>query len=302
MRGEAGTGLTGGRDPEEGRGERLNRYLARCGLGSRRSCEELIRAGRVSVDGRAASHPGVTVAPGQRVSVDGVPVEPQEPVYILLHKPPGYVTTVRDPRGRATVLDLVGPVGARLFPVGRLDRDAAGLLLLTNDGELAFRLTHPRFGVPRAYRALVRGSPSPRALARLRQGVEVGGRKTAPAGVRVLGREGDGTWLEITVHEGRYHQVKLMGEAVGYPVVRLIRVRMGPIRLGRLPPGRYRHLKPEELAALRRAVGLPGGAGRPRGSGPGRPGGRRAGQETSAAARITRPGGKGDGEAGSPRD
>jgi len=273
---------------DRGRVERLNRYLARCGLGSRRKCEELIRAGRVRVDGEVAVHPGVIVDPGQRVTVDGTVVRPEEHVYIVLHKPPGYVSTVRDPRGRPTVLDLVRS-GARLFPVGRLDWDATGLLLLTNDGEMAFRLTHPRFGVPRTYRALVRGCPAPRALARLRRGVEVGGKPTAPARVKVLGREGNATWLEITVHEGRYHQVKLMGEAVGHPVLRLTRVRMGPLRLGRLPPGRFRHLTARELAALRQAVGLARPVGMVR-------------QETPAKARISRPRGERHGEMGPARD
>lgn len=273
---------------DRGRVERLNRFLARCGLGSRRKCEELIRAGRVRVDGEVALHPGVTVDPGQRVTVDGTVVRPEEHVYIVLHKPAGYVSTVRDPRGRPTVLDLVRS-DARLFPVGRLDWDATGLLLLTNDGEMAFRLTHPRFGVPRTYRALVRGCPSPRALARLRRGVEVGGKPTAPARVKVLGREGNATWLEITVHEGRYHQVKLMGEAVGHPVLRLTRVRMGPLRLGRLPPGRFRHLTARELAALRQAVDLARPAGMVR-------------QETPAKARISRPRGERHGEMGPGRD
>lgn len=189
------------------------------------------------------------------VTLDGRRLTPEEQVYILLHKPPGYVSTVRDPQGRPTVLDLV-PAKVRLYPVGRLDWDTSGLILLTNDGPLAFRLTHPRFGVPRTYRALVRGSVAPEALRRLRRGVVVGGRTTAPARVRVLGREGQATWLEVTVREGRYHQVKLMGEAVGHPVLRLTRVRMGPLKLGRLPPGHYRHLTPREVALLKEAVGL----------------------------------------------
>lgn len=237
-----------------GSGERLNRYLARSGLGARRKVEELIRAGRVQVNGQVVTDPAVRVDAGSDcVTVDGRRVQPEEPVYILLHKPPGYLSTVRDPRGRPTVLDLV-PVTARVYPVGRLDWDASGLLLLTNDGSLAFRLTHPRFGVPRTYRALVRGRPSPRALSQLRQGVEVGGRRTAPARVRVLGREGEDTWLEITVREGRYHQVKLMAEAVGHPVLRLVRTRMGPLRLGRLKPGCYRFLSEGEVALLRRVA------------------------------------------------
>jgi len=216
--------------------------------------EELIRAGRVEVNGRVVTDPAVRVDPTcDRVTVDGRRVEPQEPVYILLHKPPGYLSTVHDPRGRPTVLDLV-PRGTRVYPVGRLDWDASGLLLLTNDGSLAFRLTHPRFGVPRTYRALVKGRPSPGALTRLRRGVEVAGRRTAPARVRVVGREGENTWLEITVREGRYHQVKLMAQAVGHPVLRLVRIRMGPLRLGRLQPGRFRFLTEREVALLRQVA------------------------------------------------
>lgn len=253
------------------------------------------------------THPGTTVKPGQRVTVDDTLVGPEEHVYIVLHKPPGYVSTVRDPQGRPTVLDLVRPE-ARLFPVGRLDWDASGLLLLTNDGEMAFRLTHPRFGVSRTYRALVRGFPSPRALDRLRDGVEVGGKPTAPAHVRVLGREGTATWLEITVHEGRYHQVKLMAEAVGHRVLQLVRVRMGPLSLGRLPPGRFRRLSARELAALREEVGLAAAGGparkiRPkRGGGPARRGAGARRQETPAKARISRRRGEGHGKMGSARD
>lgn len=208
----------------------------------------------MEVNGRVTTDPATTVdAAGDRVTVDGHQVHPQEHVYILLHKPPGYVSTVQDPLGRPTVLDLV-PCDTRVYPVGRLDWDTSGLLLLTNDGALAFRLTHPRFGVARTYRALVRGMPSPRALVRLRRGVQVAGRRTAPADVRVAGKEVGDAWLEITVREGRYHQVKLMTEAVGHPVLRLVRIGMGPLRLGRLPPGRFRFLSEREVAALRRAV------------------------------------------------
>ena len=235
--------------------ERLHKFLARAGVASRRRAEELIRAGRVSVDGRVVTEMGLSIDPGRaRVQVDGEPVAlPARLLTVMLHKPPGYVTTAHDPQGRRGVLDLLAGLGVRVFPVGRLDYDAAGLLLLTNDGELAHRLMHPRFKVAKTYRVTVRGEVTAAAVRRLEAGVAVDGRPTAPARVRMLKVTPEKSVLELTIHEGRYHQVKRMGEAVGHPVLKLKRIAYGPLRLGRLPRGASRELTETELQALRRA-------------------------------------------------
>lgn len=238
------------------RGERLQKVLARAGVASRRASEELIKAGRVTVDGRVVRELGARAAPGQEVRVDGRPIAGAERrVYIIYNKPRGVVSTAADTHGRLTVVEAVG-VPERVYPVGRLDQDSEGLMVLTNDGELAYRLTHPRFKVERVYRVLVEGKPSAEALHKLRSGVELDGRVTAPARVRVLDARDSETELEITIHEGRKRQVRRMAEAVGHPVVRLKRVGLGPLDLGSLPPGRHRFLRPEEVRALYRAVGL----------------------------------------------
>ena len=232
--------------------------LARAGFGSRRSCEELIEAGRVTVDGEVATLGRRIDAARARVEVDGVlvPVAP-DLVYYLVNKPAGIITTADDPYGRPTVMTLV-PAEPRVFPVGRLDRDTEGLLLLTNDGALAQLLTHPSHGVPKEYVAEVAGgTPTPGALRALRQGVELEDGSTAPAEVGVLG-EG---LLRLVIHEGRNRQVRRMCEAVGHPVRRLVRTRIGPLRDNRLAPGQWRPLSPEEVRALAAAAG-PHPAGR----------------------------------------
>lgn len=236
--------------------ERLQKVLARAGLGSRRACEEIIRQGRVTVDGKVA-HLGQSVAPDrEQVQIDGRPLHfPDKPTYLLLHKPPAVVCTIRDTRGRPTVLDLVSTT-ARLYPVGRLDLESEGLLLLTDDGELAYRLTHPRYGVEKEYHVLVEGRPSPETLARWRSGQVALEERPAPAQVEVLRTEGKDTWLRVVLHEGRKRQIRLVAEALGHPVQRLIRVRLDGLRLGKLPPGAWRALGPEEVARLKRAVGL----------------------------------------------
>lgn len=236
-----------------GGGERLQKTLAAAGLGSRRKCEDIIEAGRVAVNGRRASL-GDRVDPARdRVSVDGIPVDLEvEKVYFLLNKPPGYITTVRDTRGRATVMDLLREKG-RLFPVGRLDRDTRGLLLITNDGYLAHRLLHPSKGVEKSYVVEAKGRLPERGLARLRRGMELEDGKTAPAKVKVLRREESGCLLEITIHEGRKRQVRRMCAAVGLEVVDLIRTRFGPLDLGGLKEGAYRPLREDEVRALRGA-------------------------------------------------
>jgi 23S rRNA pseudouridine2605 synthase len=236
--------------------ERLQRALARAGLGSRRSCEDLIRQGRVTVGGRVASL-GDRVDPSRDVvAVDGIraPIDPALRTYAF-HKPAGVVTTMRDERGRT---DLTGflPPGPRVFPVGRLDRDTEGLLLLTNDGELANRLAHPRHGVEKEYLAEVEGAPTERQLARLRQGVELEDGPARAVSVRTAGTSGRRAAIRLVMAEGRKREVRRMLEAVGLPVRRLIRVRVGPVRLGRLPAGEVRPLPPEEVRALYAAAGL----------------------------------------------
>ena len=236
------------------KGERLQKVLAQRGYGSRRVCEELIEAGRVTVNGDVAVL-GRRIDPEHDlVEVDGryVGVRP-DLVYYLLNKPTGVVTTAKDPQGRRTVVDLV-PSEPRVFPVGRLDYDTEGLLLLTNDGELTNRLTHPRYGVEKEYLAEVEGIVSPGSLRRLREGVELEDGMTAPATVS----QPDRGVLRIAIHEGRNRQVRRMCEAVGHPVVRLVRVRIGPITDRRLPPGSWRALSSDELKALEQAV-VPGG-------------------------------------------
>ena len=233
---------------------RLNAFLARAGVASRRRADELIRDGRVLVNGVPGK---LNTAVGKRdvVVVDGERVAPQPLAYVLLHKPAGVVTTARDPHGRPTVVDLVPPE-PRVVPVGRLDADTTGALLLTNDGDLAHRLAHPRYGVPKVYEAEVEGAPSRDDLARLRGGVELDDGPTAPAEVRVLGLDAGISRIELTLHEGRKHQVKRMCEAVGHPVRRLHRSRYAGLDLDGLEPGAWRGLTKDEIAALRRGVGL----------------------------------------------
>jgi pseudouridine synthase len=225
---------------------RLNRYLASAGVGSRRAVDELIRAGRVTVNGQVGELGGA-VGEGDVVAVDGRTVAPQELAYLMLHKPPGVVTTASDPQRRRTVLDLVESP-QRVYPVGRLDRDTTGLLLLTNDGELANRLAHPRHGVEKTYVAEVEGDPPPDVLRRLAEGVELDDGPTAAARVRRLGAGR----IELVIHEGRNRQVRRMCEAVGHPVRRLHRSAYGSLELGALAEGRWRALTSEEVDALRR--------------------------------------------------
>jgi pseudouridine synthase len=229
---------------------RLNAFLARAGVASRRRADELIRAGRVRVNGRTGE---LNTVVGKRdvVEVDGERVEQQPLAYVLLNKPAGVVTTARDPQGRRTVVDLV-PAELRVVPVGRLDVDTTGALLLTNDGELAHRLAHPRYGVPKVYEADVSGTPSTDALRSLRDGVELEDGVTAPAQVTLLG----GGRLELTLHEGRNRQVRRMCEAVGHPVRRLRRVGYAGLGLDGLAEGEWRELSRDEVSQLGTAVGL----------------------------------------------
>ncbi|HEY0068389.1 MAG TPA: pseudouridine synthase [Chloroflexia bacterium] len=250
-------------------GERLQKILAQAGIASRRAAEELIAAGRVTVNGEVVKEMGVRANPAvDTIAVDGKPLKSsaeggqvQKFVYIALNKPLGVVSTVKDPEGRPTVLTLLAGArlaeqGLRVYPVGRLDTDSTGLLLLTNDGDLTFRLTHPRYAVDKEYRVVVRGRPSGDALAKLREGVMIEGGLTSPAKVDVLNHTEGNTTLRITIHEGRKRQVRLMTVAVGHPVIELTRVRFGPIELGDLPPGKWRNLAMHEAHALRKAVKL----------------------------------------------
>jgi 23S rRNA pseudouridine2605 synthase len=226
---------------------RLNAYLARAGIASRRGAEELIRAGRVRVNGEVAGL-ATFVEPRDAVEVDGNPIEPEPLTYVLLHKPAGVVTTARDPQGRPTVVGLVGHE-RRVVPVGRLDADTTGALLLTNDGPLAHRLMHPRYEVDKVYEAEVEGEPSDEALMQLTDGIELDDGRTAPARVRRLRP----SLVELTIHEGRKHQVKLMLEAVGHRVRRLHRKAYAGLTLDGLAPGEWRELTREEVANLNRA-------------------------------------------------
>ncbi|MBI4498901.1 MAG: rRNA pseudouridine synthase [Chloroflexi bacterium] len=242
------------------RSERLHKVLAQAGIGSRRACERLMQEGRVAVDGEVVTRLGTTVDPQrQRITVDRRPLpRAAAPVYLVLNKPPGYVTTAHDPQGRPTVYRLLPPGEGRVYPVGRLDLDSEGLLLFTNDGELAARLTHPRYGVEREYLAWVRGHPPEDTLEQLRAGIVLDGARCVPKEVtRLGGRPVPGvTLLRIVLQEGRKREVRRLCEAVGHPVQRLVRVRYGPVPLGALPPGRWRRLSPTEVEALRRGVGL----------------------------------------------
>lgn len=228
---------------------RLAKHLAHCGVASRRAAERMIAAGRVTVDGSVVTDPAREVGPQNAVNVDGRPLGgPERRVVYALNKPVGVVSTARDTHGRPTVIGLIPRAGVRLYPVGRLDADSAGLILLTNDGELANRLTHPRYEVPKTYRARVGGGPvSGRALNALRGGVTLDDGPTAPALARRLGPD----TIELTIHEGRNRQVRRMCEAVGHPVVELTRVAFGPLRLNGLAPGAHRRLRAGEVERLR---------------------------------------------------
>ncbi|HEV7723060.1 MAG TPA: pseudouridine synthase [Iamia sp.] len=229
---------------------RLQKVLAQAGLGSRRACEEMIADGRVTIDGQEARLGDRVDPESSVVEVDGVPIGIRPgSVYYLLNKPSGVVTTADDPQGRPVVVDLV-PAEPRVFPVGRLDLDTEGLLLLTNDGDLTHRLTHPSFGVEKEYLAEVEGVPGRGTLRRLREGVELDDGITAPATVGTVSP----SVLRIVIHEGRNRQVRRMGEAVGHPVRRLVRTRIGPVTDRKLEPGEWRPLTQAEVRALERAA------------------------------------------------
>jgi pseudouridine synthase len=251
-----------GEGPGE-QGERLQKFLARAGIASRRHAEEMIAAGLVTVNGEVVRGQGRCVHPGSdevRVRGELVQAPDDAHLYLMMNKPISSMTTTDDPEGRRTVLDLLPERWAarRVYPVGRLDWDSEGLLLLTDDGDLTLRLTHPRYALPKEYIALVAGEPTDAALRRMERGLPLDGetRPTSPAHVRLLRVENGNAWIRVEIHEGRNRQVRRMFEAIGHPVLRLRRVRVGPLALGGLEPGETRELRLNEVSALRAAVGL----------------------------------------------
>jgi 23S rRNA pseudouridine2605 synthase len=237
------------------KGDRLQKVLAAAGVGSRRECEALIQQGRVTVDGRVVNQLGTRVDPlSQQVAVDGEKIRSEQLVYYILNKPKGFLTTNFDPNGRPRAIDLMNALPQRLFSVGRLDLDSEGLLILTNDGELAHGLTHPRFGVPKTYLVQVAGRPGPEDFAQLRRGIHLAEGKVAVDSVRKAGTRGRSTLLEIVLSEGRNREIRRMLARLGHKVMRLTRRAIGPITDRGLRPGQYRRLRPDEVDSLRRLL------------------------------------------------
>lgn len=231
---------------------RINKYIAQAGIASRRKADELVANGNVKVNGLTLSEAGYDVKDGDVVEVNGHIIEPEDKkVYILLNKPLGYVTTVSDDRQRPTVMELVADVDARIFPVGRLDYNTSGMLIMTNDGDFAYRMTHPKHEVPKTYRARVSGVLSGEKCAQLQKGVDIGGFITSRARVSIIKGTQRSTIVDITIHEGKNRQVRKMFRAVGNPVQELQRIAIGEIRLGRLAEGHYRKLTREEIEYLK---------------------------------------------------
>jgi pseudouridine synthase len=240
---------------------RLNKFLAHAGFCSRREADRWIAEGRVSVNGHVVQELGAKIDPSRdRVAVNGRPVKGVEerPLYVLLNKPAGRVVSVKDPFGRPTVMDLLGAVPARVYPVGRLDLETEGALLLTNDGELALRLTHPRYEVAKVYEVRVEGEPRPGDLDTLRRGLFLEGRRTAPAKVEPLRRSHRHTSLRVEIHEGRKREIRKMFEAIGFPVDKLVRVDFAGLTLEGLKPGAWRYLRGAEVRRLKTLAGLDG--------------------------------------------
>jgi 23S rRNA pseudouridine2605 synthase len=237
--------------------ERIQRALARAGFGSRRSCEDLIAAGRVTVNGTVATLGGRVDPETDRLTVDGVGVNLDPNVrYYALHKPRGVVTTMSDPQGRPDISGYLPSEGPRVFPVGRLDLESEGLLLLTNDGDLANRLLHPSYGVEKEYLAEVEGDATDRRLSRIRRGVDLDDGPAHAASIRLVAGSGGRAALRVVMTEGRKREVRRLLAAVGLPVTRLVRLRVGSVKLGQLPPGELRELTPEEIRSLASAVGM----------------------------------------------
>ena len=232
---------------------RLQKYIANAGVTSRRKAEELILQGRVRVNGILVKELGTRVDPSKDViTVDGKEIKLEEgKVYILLNKPEGYVTSLKDPHNDKLVLDLVKDVKERIFPVGRLDKDTSGLLIMTNDGDIAYKLTHPRYKIWKKYIALVKGCPDSNTIDKLQNGVIIDGRKTSKAHVKLIRRQGRNSVLEISIYEGRNRQIRKMCKYVGHPVVKLKRISIGNIKLNGVEEGKWRHLTKEEVEYLK---------------------------------------------------
>nr|HDN00885.1 rRNA pseudouridine synthase [Deltaproteobacteria bacterium] len=237
---------------------RLQKYLADAGVCSRRKAEALIRSGRVTVDGKIVTELGSKIEPYKNIiCVDKTEILCKRSlIYLLLNKPKGVLTTISDPYGRITIMDLLGKVPWRIYPVGRLDKDSEGLLLLTNDGALAHRLLHPSHKAAKTYLATVSGRPSRKVLDLLRQGIDIEGRMTLPCEINVRKTTRRSTVLEIVLKEGRKRQIRLMLNKVNHPVIRLIRIKIGTLQLGKLQPGKHRILTDSEVKSLKKSVGL----------------------------------------------
>lgn len=248
-------------DSQDEQGERLQKVLAHAGIASRRQAEQMILEGEVAVNGKIVTTLGTKVYSEDKVTVKGKPIAAlsDDYVYFLLNKPTGVITSAKDPQGRTTVIELLSKVPQRVYPVGRLDYDTSGLLVLTNDGELAYRLTHPRYGVEKTYRVGVKEKLAASAINQLRNGILLEDGKTAPAKIHEVNHSGEGSLFlfDITIHEGRNRQVRRMFSRVDHPVITLQRIHFGPLKLdSKLLPGMYRALNPQEVQALRRAVQL----------------------------------------------
>lgn len=231
---------------------RLNKYIASAGIASRRKADELIKAGKVKINGQVLAEPGYDVVAGDLVEVNGSIIEPvKKMIYIMLNKPKGYITSADDDRERPTVIDLVSDFDARLFPVGRLDYNTSGLLLLTNDGEFAYHMTHPKHQVEKTYRAKVAGTLSDQRIARLCKGIDIGGFVTSPAEVTVIKQMERSAIVEIKIHEGKNRQIRKMFSAVGNKVIELERIAVGQLHLGHLKEGHYRKLTDQEIEYLK---------------------------------------------------
>lgn len=230
---------------------RLQKYLAQCGVSSRRGAEQIIQEGRVTVNGTVVTEMGIKVKKGDKVTVDGQIVK-QEKIkyYILLNKPAGVLSSVKDDRGRECVVDLIEGIDARLYPVGRLDYDTTGLLLLTNDGDFMQRVTHPSFEIWKTYQAVVKGVPTETDVKRFAEGIMLDDGKTLPAVLDVVGYKGNNAIVEVSIREGRNRQVRRMLERIGHPVNSLKRISFGSLELGDLKPGKWRHVQPEEISRL----------------------------------------------------
>ena len=234
--------------------DRINKYLAHAGIGSRRQCDEMIKAGRIALDGIRVETLATKVAPGQVVTIDGKPVAQEEVVYWLVNKPQGHLCTNHDPSGRPLAVDLVEHVPQRVYTVGRLDEESEGLLLLTNDGDLAFRLTHPSYCVEKTYEVQVAGHPTPAQLNQLTDGIWLSDGKARASHVKVMESQGESTWLKVVLAEGKNREIRRMLAKVGHKVLALKRVAIGPVWLDRLPKGKTRRLKPHEIEELRNAA------------------------------------------------